>query len=408
MTKKSVKPRAPKDGAKEKPKTKPAVRPIFWVSGNFYECKQKWEEIKSLLGDDVNLQDMECGSLSSKGSKSAQPAQMGDVIMLLKNNDLFDSNRRLIRVYGCPPDYTLLADYLHLVDDDNVVVMYGPVGCSGDRFVSAKTSNLYKQINEWKHVFEYAVEVNSNDDAIAWIRRVAGELKRPLDADAANLLVTNKGRNLDILYSELVKLIAYCDDRKDKALRLPDVEAVSIPEFTRTVWDLIESLDLKQYDQAMLHLRQFYAYADVVEDYIFTKDINELMGALEHHFTFLALIRSADPTFDGAYAAVCGQKDSPWQGFRKREKVGDKWTYTKNAYEYGFLKMSLSKSSVQAALRWPQDKLWQILCDVYRCSHLCRTMQNAEVRKHAIELLVMHVCGFLSLESASRLRGQTV
>lgn len=372
--------------------------PLFWISGNYFDCRATWEDFKN-RNPNANIVDIECGFSSEGDTKSAC---MRDVIMELKNNDLFDSSPKIIRVYGLPPDYTTLFDYLHLIDNQHQVVLYGTIGYYipagvSSRFISAKTSSLYKTINGWKQVFEFPIEFKTNEQAIAWISNLVERFNKPITPEAANLLVMNKGRNLDVLYGELKRLIAYSENKK---IETSDVETISIPEFTKTVWDLIDSLDLRQYEAALRHLQQFYMHAEPLPAYAFDQEVMELMGALEHHYSFIALIQKGGRSFNDAYAAV--------KGIKKREKIDAAWSYgEKEMYDYGYMKMNFSKPAVQAALSWEQNKIWEVLLDIYRCAHICR-ISDASTKRQALEVLVMHVCGLITLERARKMRVQGV
>lgn len=393
---------------KKEKKEKLSFLPLFWISGNYYDARKKWEEVKSLYKSEVNLQDLECGYSSEKTPLSTAPAMMSDVVMLLKNVDLFDSNPRLIRLYGCPPDFTLLADYLHLIDDQNVVVLYGPIGYNVPtgggytRFVTQKTTSLYKQMVEWGTVFEFPLDAESDTEALDWIKKTSTELERPLNHDAAELLVEYKGRNLDNLFVEISKLIACVDG---KVITIDDVKAHCIPGFTKTVWEFIDSLDYQNYEKAIEHLELFYAYAEAQPEVDFNRDVEGLLGALEQHFTFLDLVSTACAkagriTFDNVINAVKGIK-------KRGEKLSDKkYAYDKDAFEYPYIRRKFNDDAFQSALRRPAERWHEILLDLYRCQRVCRIMRDEVIIKQSLDALVLLACGKISLAGSAKIRAK--
>ena len=364
------------------------MRPIFWISGNYYDSRKKWESIKSLMGPSAHVLDID--------SQCSQNA-MGDVIVSLKTKDLFNDNPRLFRIYGCPSDYTILHDYLRFIDDSNVVVIYGHIGYNvpagvSSRFISAKNSKLYKSLNEWGNVFEFPTDARTDAEAIAWISQASRESGKTISKQAAEMLVLHKGRNLDSLYCEIVRLLDYCD--KD-IIQEEDIENTCIPEYTKTIWDILDSLGKQNYLESMSFLQQFYAYAEASSSR-FQEDMNGLFAAIERQFSFALMISPFARSFNDAYNAV--------KGLKKREKKEGQWQYTRELFDYSYMKMNFSKDSTRHIVQLGQQRITDILLDIYRCSYLCRINSNMEIQKHIINSMAMHICGIISLNAAQKIR----
>lgn len=378
-------------------KTKPE-KPIYWIWGNYYDARIKWESIKSEYKDYV-LNDIECGYEPKNSSKSMSIAS---VILSLKSRDLFDSKPRLFRIYGCPPDISILYEYMHLVNEDNVVVIYAPFGYSvpagqGSRFCTSKTTNLYKQIKSWNHIFDYPIEANSNNEAIKWTIKVLGDLNLEIDRDVAEVLVEFKGKNLDILYSEIEKLFNLCK----KKVVLEDIKKYCISEFNRTVWDLISSLSNMDYDLSMSHLCYFYSYMESQNKGQFIGEINKLLGALEHNYTFANLVSSQSKgrlSYDSMTKAV---KD-----IKKRELKDKKYTYERDLFDYPIIRAKINDASFKDLVS-AGDRLNDILLDLYRCSMICRLSNSDEtIIKQSLNVFCLLACGKISLSGAERLRSK--
>ena len=124
------------------------TEPMFWISGNYHDCRKMWDAIRSNVGD-PNVITFHCGLISDKTA-----ARATDVVLAMKHRDLFDSRPRIVRLFNLPEDYTIIADYLYLVNSDNILVIDSPVGYRKNRrFITAASSKLYKAIKKRGEAF---------------------------------------------------------------------------------------------------------------------------------------------------------------------------------------------------------------------------------------------------------------
>jgi len=144
------------------------IKPLFWITGNYYDCCKTWKDIISRLGD-VAVDILDCG-YKVESSNLIQPATACDVILLLKNKDMFDDRPRVIKMKGIPNDYHLIADYLHLVNNKNVLVVDGPIGYRAKppskRMITAATSRFYKTFSTKGKVFQFPMEGKNRREAV--------------------------------------------------------------------------------------------------------------------------------------------------------------------------------------------------------------------------------------------------
>lgn len=372
-------------------------RPAYWIAGNYYDSQRAWKKVLASAGDDVNVESLDCSFDTENTPRELRACRANEIIQTLKHDDLFDDRPRIIRLLGCPPDYTILHDYLYLVDDRNILVICGPTGYwsaagVGLRFNHAKASKLYKTLNSWGTVVEFAEDLKKSD-ACKWIRSVASDLGLTMDQDAALHLVDLKGGKLDLLYSELTKLIDYAP--KSKKIDAELVKECCVPLFTKTVWELIDSLDSKDYDDVVEHITSFFDVAGIEVGASFYGDTLKLLGALHQHFYFLLLVKSRcgnQLSFQGAVDAV---KD-----FKKKDGTTD-------LFSYGFVRMNYNKTGVQESLRWSIGKLHAIMLDLYRCEFSCRfNSQNRDHIRRSIMSFAMFVCDKISLDGCIQFRGK--
>jgi hypothetical protein len=382
-------------------------RPVFWIAGNYYDCQRQWKWIVEKLRD-PNIVILDCGTASNRSVAGA-----ADIIKLLKNRDMFDDRPRIVKLKGIPNDYTLLADYLKLVNNDNILVIDSPFGYyqaagSGSRFISAKTSKFYKEIAKQgvqkapkgaTGVFDFPLEVKTDREAINWVKAVTKDRGKEIDAEAAELLVEQKGRNLDLLYAEITCLLDY---QSGKTIAVDDVRAVSLPLFLQTVWNLIDQIDVQDYESAISHMQRFYAVAGSEVGHSFYGDVMMLLGALNQHFTFLMYLKAIcgdDLTYSKAVAAV--------EGVKKRSKDGNKYVWKNDAFTTGFIAQNVRKSGIQAALRWPKDRLEDVFLDLCRTSFLCRTQYTSSETavKICCDTFVMVACGILRPDHSAKIKG---
>ena len=369
---------------------KAKAKPMFWITGNYYECQNIWKSICERAGD-PNVEILDCGYAVSNASMGSKPATASDVIMLLKNADIFDDRPRIIKMKGLPEKYSLITDYLHLVNDKNILVIDGPIGLrdkrSMKRLVSVAASKFYKTFKKEGQVFQFETEPRKDSDAVAWLISVAEDYKKNFEKDAAQLLVRYRGRNYDILYSELLKL---CDYQSGRKITKEDVNACCISEFLATTWELLDSLDRLDYDSAICHMQKFHENAGSDVGATYRSDAEMLLGAMFKHYFLLVAAKDAcggKVTYQGVKQAIEGLK----------RKYKDKWD--KDWFEENYLRANINKITFNHAMQWSKKKVYQVYRDVSECRFLCRT-RGALVSdlKLYLDGLVMSICGKLPCE----------
>lgn len=359
-------------------------KPMFWICGNYYDSRKKWQQIKSKIGD-ANIESLDCGSNSADTPSGCRAAQAADVILLLKSKDMFDERPRIIRMRGLPPDYTLIADYLKYVNDNNILVVDGPIGYQERRFISAASSSFYKTISTEGIVFDVGTDAKNDSDAADWVSSVVDDHDKEIKSDACQLLVSMKGRNYDTLYVEINKLLAY---QSKKVITLEDVQSCSVPIHTKTAWDLVDSLDLCKLDESLTHLQSFYQFAGFQTGKSFRGDIEMLLGALHYHFLFLLFAKDAcGESFN--YDAVCKKIE----GYKKENDDGKR--------EFDFfgkqaVMMASRNETFKKALRARKQQIYGAYLAVCRCMRKIRFVYSEEFAKTCLDAMCMHICGSIT------------
>lgn len=383
-------------------------KPLFWITGNYYECQKCWKSFCSQF-EDPNIVVLECGRNADDTPPDERFASAGTIIKLLKRQDIFDKRHRIIKLKGIPEDYSLLTDYLYLIRKANALVIDGPIGLRAkgvsQKFVSVKTSKFYKAVKAQGQVKEYNMEGKNASQSATWAREVAKELGRSLDVEAARLLVEMKGINYDALYGALGVMFDY---QPKGAIKSKVVEELFTPLFQQTVWDLVRAIDRRDFISSMTHLQRFYDQIDVLIDSSFTGEIMMLLGALTHHFTFMIMARDGCDghiTYKSVAAAVNAGK-----GMKKPKNPKDEdkkkgiWKEPfVDIFTPGAIKMNLGSP----ALKWPASRLYNAYRDISRCKLLLRKTYNYDNRpgiKMCIDTLIMTLCGTIKVDDAAMIR----
>lgn len=378
--------------SKDKAKKSKDIRPMFWIGGNYYDSRKVWNKIRSSVGD-PNIVNFHCGL-----SSDASAASAADVILALKHRDMFDDRPRIIRMQNIPEDYASIADYLYLVNDNNILVVDSPVGYRKKRrLISAASSNFYKTIKKEGKAFISDEEARDNRTAITWLKGVVKDLKGSIDAEAASFLVKEvSGRNYDLLYANACTLVDY----SEKIISVEDVKQCCVTAYQRVVWDLIDNLDYGKFDDVILHLQAFYEHAGTEVGSTFDGELERLYGALVSHFTALLLIKGA-----------CGDNISYQKAsdalkpFKKKSKVTGKWDL--ELYNSRHIGALVNKPAFQSALRWDKRRIYMVNCDLLRSRAYNRMSSSKAESRTSLDVFAMFVCGKISFDDAAMLRGIT-
>ncbi len=363
------------------------MKPLFWITGNYYDSQKEWKEICKRL-DSPSIEAVDGSSVSA-----------ADVILLLKNRDIFDDRPRIIKLQGIPEDYALITDYLRFVNDANVLVVDGPVGYRKmKRIIPASSSKFYKTFVKQGKVFKFDMQAKTNAAAAVWVQKVAQDLGKSIDKESADLIVESKGKVLDLLYAEINKLVSF---QTKKKITLSDVKECCVPECLDTTWDLIDALNSQNYDKALEKLQQFYGQAGMAVGANFYGDCQRLMGAINKNFTFLLMLKDScgdNLSYNGAKKAI--------SGYKKREKKGEVYYWDKDVFDEWWMNMQIKRQDVNHAFKLPYRHLYAIKRDVGQCMFVCRINSTILSRiRICLDSLVMLICGKLSPEYSSACKG---
>ena len=114
-----------------------------------------------------------------------------------------------------------------------------------------KRSKLYKAVQNKGVVEEF---VNQTEDSLTkWIINYAKSLNTSIDSNTAYYLVSECGKDMNLLQNELEKLVAYCLDRK--VITKADVDNVCTHQVNNKIFDMITAIALHKQKEA---LRLYY------------------------------------------------------------------------------------------------------------------------------------------------------
>jgi len=355
---------------KSKPKAKSGPKPIYWITGNYYDTCQRWKEICALI-EDPNIEVFDCGY--NPDNVSNRVAQAADIIMSLKHKDLFDPRVRIIKMKGLPPDYNLAA-----------------------------ASKFYKFIKSNGVLRESPKEAKSVSQAAKWVEKVFADHERTCDKEAVRLMVELRGRDFDGLYSEIVKILTY---ETKKKITVEAVQNCVVPQFTRQAWDLVDDLWKRDVNACLEHMEEFYQVAGREVGETFQGNIEMLMAVLDKYFDFLRLAKDA-----------CGNQlvydkiQETSKGFKKKTKKRDgteEWKQEK--YNSGFIYRTFNLPSFQSAMRWSKPEVYSAHCQVLETRIALRTTQYNEYNKGRVKLMIdamiLHICKDMTYLDCRKIRG---
>ena len=391
--------------AKKQPK------PVFWITGNYYESQKTVNQIKLMLGD-CRVIVLDCDFVNENTPADERTAGPEDIIKLLLNRDIFDSRPRIIKLKGLPHGYPVLVNYLKYVNNKSVLVIDGPIGHRArppsKQFVTAKTSNFYKRIKKEGKVVEHGINASNVTAANNWVKKVAEELGKPIDSNAAVLLVGMRGCNLDLLYGGLLTLVDYASGRTIKS---SDVDEVCSPEFLKQVWDLLATISYREHEDVAIYMQQFYEAGAIEVQSVFFGQIELMLGAFNQLFQCASMVcdhlqgkllsqDSISRAVEGYYKVM--KKDE----FKKAlDKVGgdkDKIVYTP-VFSPGFIAMKARDDGFKRIVNWGGKRLHEAYVEVNRVRRLTRGSDEA-YQKICLNSLMLVLCGKIQPHQADMLR----
>lgn len=298
---------------------------VIWLSGNHHQVRVSFDKLVSndlyhpekfpIKIDNPAVLVIDCGYNSGNIDPLYRYALAGDIITLLKNRDIFDKRQRIIKLKGLPPDYPILVDYLGYTNSQNILVIDSPFSIPAKppstRRVSVAASSFFKSIKSDGYMLSFPDGSKKKSDAANWVKNVVEDMGKKIDPDAAKTLVDLKGSdNYDSLYPYVTLLVDY---QSEKKITKADVTTACAPLFLNTVWDLLASIDRKDYDASISHLQRFYKSKSL--DYSqLVSDTEMLLGAFLQRFRFAVMVvshvtkESKSVSHPLALAAVSGLK----------------------------------------------------------------------------------------------------
>lgn len=388
-------------------------KPVFWVHGNLRQCRQTWDgivkHVETQAGKKPDIQLMFGGINPVAAPPTQRWTTADDVIFLLQNRSFFDDRPRILKVCGLPESYTELADFFHLVNGSNVLVIQSPFGYikpGSKQWVTAKTSKFFKKVKAEGFLIEHPVEVKTENEAVAWIMSVIGETKKEIKRAVAEEIVAKEGKNLDTLTNVVEKLCVY---QRGKEIIVEDVHACCTGGFQpETVWQFLEDLDYRRDERALAYLQAFYAEGkgDVGES--FYGRISKLFGAIIQHFQFLMFAKD-----------VCGNRDLNVQlmeeslkNFKKttptkiRELQLKKITYDElePRFTSQYVGYNARKDSVRFAFCKKKSEIYYIMDALHDCMFLCRKhSSNPACLRLFLDVFALVACGKLTPQQAGQI-----
>jgi len=369
---------------------------FYWISGNRFDSQRAWSNLLAERGNNVNVVIMHCGHVLDT-TDANRPQTSVDVIDILKRQDILDDRPRIIKLKGVPEDYQLLVDYLDYCSDTNTLVIDGPVGYRqkppSKRWVSLTNSKLYKAAKSNGKHLNHPIDASRSGDAVSWLNEVAEHYDRKVSTDASYLLVETKGKNLDTLYADLLKLFDY---EPKKEISTDDVSACCVPIWEKTVWDFIDELDSFDYDRCMLYLQHFYAVAGTNTSSTFYGDVSLMLGALYQHYLFPNVIKdsigNAKLTRKNALLAVDGL-------FKKTQKSDGSAEYKEPMFSEKYVTYNINKPTMQTLIGLKLAMILYLVLATQLCDQACRRFSNDQIMiKLFVNTLVMYICGKLTFD----------
>lgn len=113
-----------------------------------------------------------------------------------------------------------------------------------------KRNKVYKAITD-KGYEGYVTEMNAPSTAQlqAWIAGLLKAEGKTINRSAVELLLSKTGAGMDLIRTELDKLVSYCMDRTEVTAQ--DVEEVCVSQTTNKIFDMVAAIGMKNTDQAL-------------------------------------------------------------------------------------------------------------------------------------------------------------
>lgn len=387
---------------------------IFWIHGNMRQCRQTWdgivEHVTKQSGEKPDIKIMFGGINPVNATPVQRWSTADDVIFMLRNRS-FCEGPCITKVCGLPEFYTELADWFHIINGSNVLVIqsaFGYIKPGSKRWVTAKTSKLFKKVKAEGFLIEHLTEAKTENDAIDWIVSLTDEAKKKIKRVVAREIIAKEGKDLDVLTNVVEKLCVY---QKSKEITIEDVHNCCASGFLpETVWQFLEDLDYARYEKALAYLQTFYAEGDGAVGEYFYGRVSKLFGALLQHFQFLLHVKD-----------ICGDRDLNAQSvegvlkdFKKttptkiQELQQKKITYEEleRRFSTQYINHNIRKDSIRYASRKRKSEIYGINLALYESMFLCRKNSGKDdYLRLCLDVFALMVCGRVNYQEASQILG---
>jgi hypothetical protein len=367
-------------------KKKSTAKPMFWLSGNSYDRDKAWKKILATVGDaEVVVVDPNFCSAE-------------EMVIEASSREIFSKKPKIVKIKGLPPDYTLLAEALGCVDDNNILVIDGPFGYydGRGRFISAASSKLYKQIKERGHLADFPTEPRYASDVKKWCQAFVRENQGTIEAAALDTLIEYKGHNLDVLSSELRKLLEYTNGEIDRQ----HVADYCVCDGTPDPWKYLDALDAGRTDDAIDLLALYLRAAGSLAGHSFYGDIQGLLWALSQHYLFLTIFRDTIGDKPVSGPALESVKKRALSFVRKNSES------TSAAFTPQYVGMQLSKQDILDKARFPRSRVYAMNEAVGATNVVCRTRSRDEgFLTLSMNALTLFLCNTIDLRELMRIIG---
>lgn len=386
--------------------------PIFWIYGNLRQCRQTWNGIVDHVtkqGDvkpDIQIM---FGGINPANATPAQRWSTADDVILVLRNRSFCEGPRITKVCGLPESYTDLSDWFHIINGSNVLVIQSPFGYikpGSKRWVTAKTSKLFKKVKAEGFLIEHLVEAKNENDAIDWITSLVRESKKEIKRAVAREIIAKEGKNLDTLTNVVGKLCAY---QKKKEIVIEDVHECCTAGFLpETVWQFLEDLDYRRDERALAYLQAFYAEGDGEVGESFYGRISKMFGALKQHFQFLMHIKDICNNRDLNAQLIEGvladfKKTTPTK-IRELQRKEISYEELEPIFSNQYISYNIKKDSIRFAFRKKKSEIYRILAALDNCIYFCRKHSGKDYYlRLCLDVFALVACGRLTPQQASRI-----
>lgn len=396
-------------------KSKP---PIFWIHGNLRQCRRTWNEIVEHVskqsGQKPDIQVMFGGINPINAPASQRWSTADDVVFALRNNS-FGDGPRIIKICGLPESYTELADWFHILNGSNVLVIQSAFGYikpgPSKRWITAKNSKFYKKVKAEGFLIEHPIEAKSDNDATDWVVDVAKEFKKEIKRLVAREVVAKEGKNLDALENAVIKLCSY---QKGKEITVESVyECCSGGFRSEDVWQFIEDLDFRRDERALVYLQGFYAEGDGAVGESFAGRVGQMFGALKQHFQFLMVLNDRcsgrDLSADILEGVLSNFKKMTPTKILELQKGEITYEDFEPRFSKSYINFNIRKDSVRFAFRKKKSEIYRNLAMLYDCMYLCRKERKNSGDDYRLRLYLdtfaLAACGRLSSQQVNQIYG---